>query len=70
MSHFNDPERLCSCGDYYDLDKHYSVYNKNFCSIPCLKKYKTEMDEQKQKKDENKKKLKFNGSFGGGPAVC
>lgn len=45
---------LCNCGKSYEKSKKFSIYNKDFCSIECLGKFKTEVEEKERKKEEER----------------
>ena len=52
----------CNCGKTYDSTKKFSVYDKNFCSINCLLKYKKIMEETEKANKPTPKKLAYGNS--------
>ncbi|UFX99872.1 hypothetical protein QKC54_gp0223 [Megavirus baoshan] len=59
---------ICECGKNKSRTKSFSVYGKYFCSLVCLKNYKTIEDEKRKPKVQDKKF--HNMSCGFGPACC
>ena len=56
----------CECGKNYNYSLRFSVYEKDFCSKPCLTKYKVIEDEKRQPK---KSTTTFRSFDTGGRAV-
>ncbi|AVL93592.1 hypothetical protein mvi_232 [Megavirus vitis] len=59
---------VCECGNTMSRNKSFSVYSKYFCSLVCLKNYKTIEDEKRKPKIQDKKF--HNMSSGFGSACC
>lgn len=58
---------ICGCGRIYLRMKRYSVYEQDFCSMVCLRKFK-EVEDAKRK-PKNNSSTYINTNYGGGPPV-
>lgn len=57
------------CNKTYDKTKKFSIYDKNFCSIKCLQKYKTIEDNKRNpKSDKCNSHPKYN--YGSSSGCC